>query len=272
LTADPSLWFLLIKMLATAGIVVSASLIAERTGPLFAAMVATLPVSAGPVYFFLALDHGDAFIATAAVGSMGSNTATAAFSLIYVLAAQRLGVAASLGLAFSGWCLMLLVFKTVEPSFAALLGVTLLAFPLMHAVAKPYLAAKPLTPPRLAWYAIPLRALFVSVLVAAVTTLSFRIGPQWSGYFATLPVVLSTLVIFVHPRIGGPATAAIIGSGLLGLMGFGVALAVAHLTAVPLGKWSALGLGLAVCVVWNLMLLGVSRLSRPKASPAAASG
>jgi hypothetical protein len=269
---DPTIWLLLIKMLATAGIVVSASLIAERTGPLVAAMVATLPVSAGPVYFFLALDHGDAFIADAAVGSMASNTATAAFSLAYVFAAQRLGAVGALSLSFAAWCLILLGFRTFEPSFAVLTAVLLIAFPVMHLAARPYLSARPLNPPQLAWYAIPLRALFVSILVAVVTTLSFRIGPQWSGYFATLPVVLSTLVIFVHPRIGGPATAAIIGSGLLGLMGFGVALAVAHLTALPLGKWPALGLGLAVCVGWNLMLLGVSRLSPARASRAGASG
>jgi hypothetical protein len=259
LLSDPSLWLLLAKMAATAAIVVSASLIAERTGPLVAAMVATLPVSAGPVYVFLALDHGDAFIATAALGSIGSNMATAGFSLAYVLAAQRLGAAPSLVAALTAWCVTLPVFKTLDLPFAGMLAVVMLGFPLLHFLVKPYLAAKPLQPPRLAWYAIPLRALIVSLLVAAVTTLSSSIGPQWSGYFATMPVVLSTIAIFVHPRIGGPATAAVIGSGLLGLMGFGVALAAVHLLAAPLGRWPALAIGLAVCMLWNLALVAVSR-------------
>jgi hypothetical protein len=76
---------------------------------------------------------------------------------------------------------------------------------------------------------------------------------------ATLPIVLTTLVIFLQPRIGGPATAAIMGSGLLGLMGFGVALAVLHLAAVPLGKWAALALALAICMGWNLALGALAR-------------
>jgi len=44
-------------------IVVSASRAAERAGPFIGAMIATLPVSTGPVYVFLAIDHGAPFIA-----------------------------------------------------------------------------------------------------------------------------------------------------------------------------------------------------------------
>jgi hypothetical protein len=258
-TADPALAFLLIKMLTTAGFVIAASLVAERTGPLVAAMVATLPVSAGPVYAFLALDHGDAFIGEAALGSMGANMATTAFSLTYVLAAQRLGTAAALAAAFAAWAPTLLAFKWLSLPFAAMLALALLVFPVIHRSVRPYLAARPDKPPRLAWYALPLRAAFVSLLVASVTTLSFSIGAQWSGFFATFPVVLSTLVIFIQPRIGGPATAAIIASGVLGLMGFAFALCFVHLSAVALGKWPALALGLLICVLWNLALVGWTR-------------
>ncbi len=256
---DPTLSFLLLKMAVTAAIVVTASLIAERTGPLLAAMVATLPVSAGPVYVFLALDHDAAFIAEAALGSMGSNMATTAFSLAYVLAAQRLSTWLSLVLAFCAWGPVLLFFKAASLPIVVLFGLVACLFPLCHRVVKPYLAARPATAPRLAWYAIPLRAFFVAALVGTVTTLSLRIGPQWSGFFATFPIVLSTLILFLQPRIGGPSTAAIIGSGILGLMGFGVALGALHLAAQPLGAWPALALGLTICVAWNLMLMGLVR-------------
>jgi Ca2+/H+ antiporter len=56
-------WFALtIKMVVTALFVTLATVIAERLGPTVGALVATLPVSAGPVYVFLALDHDAAFI------------------------------------------------------------------------------------------------------------------------------------------------------------------------------------------------------------------
>jgi Ca2+/H+ antiporter len=49
-------WFeLALKMVVTALFVSVATVIAERLGPTVGALVATLPVSAGPVYVFLAL-------------------------------------------------------------------------------------------------------------------------------------------------------------------------------------------------------------------------
>ena len=57
---SPELAFLLtlvLRMAITAAFVVSASVITERSGPVIGALVATLPISAGPSYVFLALDQ-----------------------------------------------------------------------------------------------------------------------------------------------------------------------------------------------------------------------
>jgi len=65
---SPELAFVLslgLRMAFTAAFVVVASIITERSGPVIGALVATLPVSAGPSYIFLALDHDDAFIGRA---------------------------------------------------------------------------------------------------------------------------------------------------------------------------------------------------------------
>ena len=53
---------LALKMAVTAGFVVVAAMVAERAGPAIGALVATLPIAAGPAYFFVALDHDAAFI------------------------------------------------------------------------------------------------------------------------------------------------------------------------------------------------------------------
>jgi Ca2+/H+ antiporter len=56
-------WFALVtKMAITALFVSAATIIAERLGAAVGALVATLPVSAGPVYVFLALDHDPTFL------------------------------------------------------------------------------------------------------------------------------------------------------------------------------------------------------------------
>ena len=83
--------FLLLRMAIAAAFVVSASIITERTGPVIGALVATLPVSAGPSYVFLAIDHDAAFIAQGALSSLPVNAATIFMGLTYVVLAQRLG-------------------------------------------------------------------------------------------------------------------------------------------------------------------------------------
>src|SRR5438270_9806528 len=89
--------FLLLRMAIAAAFVVSASSIAERSGPAIGALVATLPVSAGPSYVFLALDHDAAFIAQGALSSLPVNAATIFMCQTYVVLAQRRSLAVSCG-------------------------------------------------------------------------------------------------------------------------------------------------------------------------------
>ena len=63
---DPGGLVLAAKVAAAAIFVVTASRATERADPFLGAMIGTLPVSAGPVYVFLAMDHGAAFISESA--------------------------------------------------------------------------------------------------------------------------------------------------------------------------------------------------------------
>src|ERR1700724_2551155 len=98
------MWFVLAtKMAVTALFVTAATIIAERLGAAVGALVATLPVSAGPIYVFLALDHDATFISASAVASLALNAATAVFVTVYVLMAQRRSLWISVSLAFTAW-------------------------------------------------------------------------------------------------------------------------------------------------------------------------
>src|SRR6202035_5851178 len=94
---------LLVRMAVAAAFVASASVIAERSGPVIGALVATLPISAGPAYVFLALDHDAAFIANGALASLPINAATIWLALTYVVLAQRHGAPVSWGCAAVVW-------------------------------------------------------------------------------------------------------------------------------------------------------------------------
>ncbi|UZF93331.1 hypothetical protein [Bosea sp. NBC_00550] len=252
-----------IKMTIAAAVVVSCSLLAERAGPLVAAMIATLPISLGPVLVFLALDHDAAFIAASALGTMNANVTHASFVLSYVVLAQRLTTLPSLAISLAVWVAVLLAVRSLNLQALPLAVLTVFAFIIVHRLVRPYLAVRAAGPVTLSRYAIPLRAACVAALVGIVTVAGERVGAAWAGVLAGLPIVLSSLIVILQPRVGGPAAAAVIGSGALGLLGVGLGLAVVHLMAVPFGSWAALASGLAVSVGWNVLVTGLSRRLAP---------
>jgi hypothetical protein len=247
-----------LRMAITAAFVVTASLITERSGPVIGALVATLPISAGPSYVFLALDHDAAFLAQGALASLPVNAATIFLSLTYVLLAQRHGALPSCAGAVAVWLGLALVIRRVEWSLAGGLGLNLVAF----AVCVPLLSRyRHVRMPAIVrrWYDIPLRATLVAALVATVVTLSGWVGPAVSGTIALFPIVFTSMMLVLHPRLGGPPTAAVIANGAWGLVGLVIAMAVLQVAALRLGSAIALSLALAVCVGWNLGLWWIGR-------------
>ncbi|HEV2157083.1 hypothetical protein [Bradyrhizobium sp.] len=255
--------FLLLRMAIAAAFVVTASIITERSGPVIGALVATLPVSAGPSYVFLAIDHDAAFIAQGALSSLPVNAATIFMGLTYVVLAQRHSMAVSCVSAFAVWIAMASVIRMFDWTLTAGLAVNFIAFGICIPLLSGYRHVKmPLVTRR--WYDIPMRASLVATLVAIVVSTSSWVGPKISGIIALYPVVFSSMMVILHPRIGGPPTAAVLANSAWGLLGFGMAIAVIHVAVVQFGSVIGLCLALATCIVWNLTLWGIGRRATQK--------
>jgi hypothetical protein len=253
---SPDLAFILalaLRMAITAAFVVTASVITERSGPVIGALVATLPISAGPSYVFLALDHDASFIAEGALASLPINAATIFLGLTYVVLAQRQNAAVSCLGAVAVWMALASAVRTIHWSLAGGLIANAVAFAICVPLLRRFRNVKmPLITRR--WYDIPLRALLVAMLVATVVTLSGWVGPKVSGMIALFPVVFTSMMLILDPRIGGPPTAAVIANSGWGLMGLGIAIAVLQVAALRFGSIVGLSLALATCVSWNLGL------------------
>jgi hypothetical protein len=255
---------LLLRMAIAAAFVVTASVITERSGPVIGALVATLPISAGPSYVFLALDHDAAFISEGALASLPINAATVFLGLTYVVLAQRRSALVSCLGAVAVWITLAAIIRSIQWTLAGGLIVNAIAFAICVPLLRRFRHVKmPLIMRR--WYDIPLRASLVATLVATVVTLSGWVGPKISGMIALFPVVFTSMMLILHPRIGGPATAAVLANSAGGLMGLGIAIAALHVAALQFGSVVGLSLALAICVCWNLGLWwnGRRKLVRP---------
>jgi hypothetical protein len=244
---------LVLRMVITAAFVVTASIVTEKSGPVIGALVATLPISAGPSYVFLALDHDAAFIAEGALASLPINAATIFLGLTYVVLAQRRSAVISCLAAVAVWIALASIIRAVHWTLAGGLIVNAIAFAICVPLLARYRHVK-MPPVARRWYDIPLRASLVATLVATVVTTSGWVGPKISGIMALFPIVFTSMMLILHPRIGGPPTAAVLANSAWGLIGLGLAIAVLHVAALQFGSVIGLSLGLATCVSWNLAL------------------
>jgi hypothetical protein len=253
----------LAKAISTAMVVVVASALAETFGPFWGALIASLPVSTGPAYVFLAMQHDAAFVAASALSSCAANAATGLFLIVYATAARRLRLWQGLGAALALWLLASAVLRQIAwtPATVVLLNLVVYGagFLMPTGFLMPNRTAE--APPRpntvtlRRWFDLPLRAVSVALFVSAVVVASAALGPQATGIAAVFPISLTSLIIIVHRRIGGSASAALAATALRAMLGFGLALLTLHLAIRPWGVGPALFAGLLVSVSWSSGLL-----------------
>jgi hypothetical protein len=259
MSGDVPLWLeLLLKMAMTAAIVVAASVVAERSGPFVGAVIAALPTAAGAAYIILAIEHPPAFIASSAVGSFAANATVVLFSLGYAVLAQRYGVIASLGGALLVWLAGTLILHAIDWTVPGAVALNVLVFGLAIPASARF-RTETTVKVKTALSDVGWRALAVSLCVVVVTTASHSIGSFASGMLAVFPVVIASLVVIIHLRLGGPAAASVAAHVPVPLIGLGLGFIAVHYLVAPIGVWWAFAAGVAVCLAWSGALWLVRR-------------
>ena len=210
-----SLFFL--KIVLTPLLLASATLVARRWGPAVGGWFVGLPLTSGPLSFFLALEQGSEFASASAANSLFGQCGIAIFSIIYAKSAR--------GTAWLRSCCYSLAvyFAPMESLSLPSLGlpfecgmtfafqcVTLLI------IGKPTAALVMRTSP---WWDLPLRMGIAVAVVLSITGFALALGPKWSGLLAPFPAFTLIMIAFAH-RQYGPAAAHQIAYGVA-VGGFG---------------------------------------------------
>ena len=251
MTADLPLWFqIAFKVAIAASVVVTASVIAERSGPFAGGLILALPVSVGPAYVLLALQASPEFVAQSGVGSLASNLMVGFYVVTYLALALRVPLALSLGVAVAVWLAGVVALQALDLPATVLVLLNVLASAVLIPLSRRAVPDAP-SPPRVRrWYALPLRALLVGVLAGTVLTLSALIGPAWTGIAMSFPVTLTSAILIMQPAVGAAATRAMMAGVIRGLAPFTLAFWLIHALAATQGVWIALGLALLSIVAW----------------------
>ncbi len=254
----------LVRALTTALLVVSASAVAETLGPFWGALLASLPVSTGPAYVFLAMQHGQDFVAASALSSFAANAANGVFLIAYGVLAGRASPGKSLGAAIAVWLAASLATQQVVWTPLTALLLNLAAYGVGFIVLGVARSARsgPATLVRRRWFDLPVRAVAVAAFVSLVVAVSTALGPGITGVAAVFPISLISLFAIVRPRIGGPASSQLAANALRSMLGFGLMLLALHLAIRPWGTVAAFAVALLAWVSWSAVLLLLRRRER----------
>ncbi len=254
---------LTLKLVVTPALIGAATLAGRRWGQSIGGWLVGLPLTTGPVAFFIALDHGESFATSAVVGSLAGAVAEVAFSLAYGWSALRRSWPMALLAGTAAYAVVAALVQGLALGpvalFALVIGALVVTLRLMPRGAP---GAAPVVAPR---WDLPARMVLATTVVLVLTALAPRLGAQWSGLLATYPLFAAILTAFGHRQEGAGAAIGVLRGLLFGLFSFAGFCLVLALGLVPLGIAGAFAAAIAVA----LLAQGVSlwRLRSPLTPP-----
>lgn len=240
---------LALKLILTPALIGAASLAGRRWGPSISGWLVGLPLTSGPVIFYLALSQGSSFARATATGILTGAITQAVFCLVYARLALHfdwLLTAAASALAF-------FVITAVLQNFSLPLGVLFIVVVLTLIVAfrlMPLndLSATPTTtPPR---WEIPARMFTATVFVLVITGLASTLGPHLTGLLTPFPIFATILAAFAHQQRGPTAANGVLRGLLLGLFSF----ACFFLILASMLESSGIGVAFAMAITVALIV------------------
>ena len=203
---------LVLKLIMAPVIIGSASLAGRKWGPAVSGWIVGMPLTSGPVIFFVALSHDSAFAANTVLGVVSGGLSLISYALTYAWLATRFQ-----------WYVALLGSVTVFTISTTLLQtISLPLIPIFLIVCAAIALALRLMPKdeveegetKLGKWDIPSRILIGTSFILLITGSASLLGPRLTGLLTMIPLYVTILTIFAH-RHQGPAAAAHVLRGLL---------------------------------------------------------
>jgi hypothetical protein len=209
-----------LRILLAPALIGAASLAGRRWGPAVSGWLVGLPLTSAPVTFLLALEHGPAFAAQVALGTLAGTASQVLFAIAYAWLARRHGWL----LAFVGGSLTFAVSTALlaglrVPLVALASAVVVVLVLGLRAIPAPRREARRATAPLPRWD-IPARMAVATLIVGMLIGLAPVLGPRVTGLLSPFPVYAAILTVFAHRAQGGPTAIGVLRGLLAGLFGF----------------------------------------------------
>jgi hypothetical protein len=207
-----------LQLMVAPGLVGVSTLAARRWGLRLGGLVSAFPAIVGPLLLIDAHEHGTAFAAKAASGTLLGLVALSGFALAYGRTALRAGWRTSLAAGWAAAAGIAALLAAVDAGPLAGLAAATLSLVVAYCLLPSGAAALAVSSaPR---WDLPLRMALTAALVVSLAAAATRFGPVAGGLLAALPVLASVLAVFTHEQHGAAALCALLRGMLSGMAGF----------------------------------------------------
>lgn len=247
-----------VKAIVTPVLIGGASLAGRRFGHHVGGWLVALPMTSGPVAFFLAADQGVSFAAGAAVGMLAATASQVAFALAYTHTARR-GAARAFSTGAAAFAAATVVLSFLHWSAWQTFGLVAAVLAGGYLVTRCRTPAAPSEPTQLPRWDIPVRMLAATSVVVLITKLAPQLGSHLAGLLSPFPAFAAVLAIFTHHSHGAASATQTLDGLIVGLLAPAVFFLVLALTLPSIGV-----IAFAIATAAALAAQGVSMLAIPR--------
>jgi hypothetical protein len=239
-------WMLLLKLLVTPLFIAGATLAGRKYGPGASGWLVGLPLTAGPVALFLALEQGTGFASRAAQSTLLGPISVAIYVLAYCWCSLHSGWFVCWLCSWSVFFVVTAIFDQfsvlVPIAFFAVIGFLLVALLLLPREQKIVAKSSQVAPQ----WDLAGRMLAATVMVVLLTSSAQSLGPRLSGLLSPLPLFSTILVIFTHHLQGATAARSLLRGVVIGSFAYEAFFVIVTVLVGPRG----------ILIAFSLALLG----------------
>lgn len=247
---------LVLKLTLVPLFIACVTLAGRRLGPGVAGLLGGLPIVAGPIVVFVAIEQGPQFGAVAATAAISGITALVVFGVAYCWASVWWSWPTALGCGLVAWLVAATGLAILPVSPQVVLPVAGLSL---------FLAPRVLPndlPPSASIGSLddlPYRMITGGLLTLAVTGVAASVGEVWSGLLAAFPIIGLVLAVFTHRAQGAHQIAQMYRGMVRGLYSFAAFFLTLAVLWPRVEFWSAcvlaIGAGIVVQAIVQCFIL-----------------
>lgn len=211
------------KALVTAGVLIGVTKVGERLGPFMASIIMSMPMNAGPGYFFLALTETPEFLGEGGLISLAGGAAVFFFIAGFVRTALwRPGLYLPLAAGVLGWFMLVAVLEAelFTLNVASAIALVVIAF----VVTAPFVVRLDLysSPGKKTgtWSIVAARATVGGIVVAGAAVASKELGPVFAGYAFAFPTTMVATIWMLTRQFNSGFAAATLQSARISLINY----------------------------------------------------